>query len=559
MNYKIFLFCLLSLNLFSCKDKEEIGGGDKKQPLTCVSSNPANGATDVSAITTSAIVLTYDRDIMIATPHDITLNGQAVTGKVTVSARELIIPVILREETDYKLTVPASTVIASKEVLSAPEVTISFHTTKGEKSVTLVSSNPVNGATDVSAITTSEIVLAYDQTITLIPSHNITFNEQVVTAKITVSGQTLKIPVTLEEKTEYQLTVPAGNIFDSEGIFPAPEINLTFRTKEETLMNFAPLVVTNPSPEALNLYNFLKENYGKKIISGTVDNVNWNTNEADWVYKHTGKYPALNGFDYIHLYANWMDYTNTTVVENWWKNNGIVAAIWHWNVPKSKESNEYAFYSNETSFDIREAVKDGTYENGIVKADLQKIADRLLLLKNKNIPVLWRPLHEAAGGWFWWGAKGPEPCKALWKMMFNYFEERGLNNLIWIWTAEPKDIVGGNNAWYPGDEYVDIIGRDIYNQTTANGMYSEYNTLTNRYPNKIITLSEFGNVAGVTEQLNANATWSWFMSWYDYNRTNNPSSTAFDSKDHEHANITYWTNAFANDKVISRAQMPNLK
>jgi endoglucanase len=281
------------------------------------------------------------------------------------------------------------------------------------------------------------------------------------------------------------------------------------------------------------------------------------------VYRQTGKYPALTGFDYMHIYGNWVDYGNTAVVENWWNNNGIVTACWHWNVPRAQGSSDYAFYTkggehaaDGTVFDISKAVQEGTYENGIVKADLQKVADKLLLLKNKNIPVLWRPLHEAAGGWFWWGAKGAEPCKALWKMMFNYFQERGLNNLIWIWTAEPKDIVGGQNVWYPGDEYVDIIGRDIYNQPTAAYMLSEYNRLKTLYPTKTITLSEFGSVAGITEQWNAGATWSWMMPWYDYNRTKDPSSAAFDSEDHIYANATYWRNAFANDKVLSRDEMP---
>jgi mannan endo-1,4-beta-mannosidase len=325
-------------------------------------------------------------------------------------------------------------------------------------------------------------------------------------------------------------------------------------TETETPPEVTPLVTTNPSPEAVNLYNFLKENFGKKIISGTVANVNWNINEAEWVYQHTGKYPVLNAFDYIHLHESWINYDNTTVVEDWWNNKGIVAAMWHWNVPVSAGSATYAFYTADTNFDISKAVQEGTYENGIIKADLEKIAGKLLLLKNKNIPVIWRPLHEAAGGWFWWGAKGAQPCKELWKMMFNYFKEKGLNNLIWVWTAEPND-----DNWYPGNEYVDIVGRDIYNKTLGSDMFNEYNTLKQRYPNKIITLSEFGNVAEITDQFNAGAQWSWIMSWYDYDRTNNPGSAAFKSESHQHANATYWKNAFANSKVISRDQMPSLK
>ncbi|MDR0681711.1 MAG: glycoside hydrolase family 26 protein, partial [Dysgonamonadaceae bacterium] len=342
--------------------------------------------------------------------------------------------------------------------------------------------------------------------------------------------------------------------------------SLTFTTDAFPPVEISSLVVKNPSPEALKLSDFLKENYGKKIISGTVANVNWNTNEADWVYKHTGKYPALNAFDYIHLYAspaNWINYGNTQVVEDWWNNNGIVSCMWHWNVPKYRGVNDYGFYTGETDFDVREALKPGTAENEIIMSDLQKITGYLLLLKDKNIPVLWRPLHEAKGNsgkypggeaWFWWGAKGAESFKELWRLMFNYFETNGLNNLIWVWTSESDD-----DDWYPGDAYVDIIGRDMYNKTDANGMSGEYNALKKRFPDKIIALSECGNVAGITEQWNAGAVWSWFMSWYDYERTNNPSGNAFNSETHQHADIVYWKNAFANEKVISRDEMPSLK
>jgi mannan endo-1,4-beta-mannosidase len=316
----------------------------------------------------------------------------------------------------------------------------------------------------------------------------------------------------------------------------------------------AVLAVSNPSPEAQNVYAFLHENYGEKIVSGAMANVNWNTHEAEWVHQHTGKYPALNGFDYIHHYAspsNWIDYTNTQVVEDWWNNGGLVTICWHWNVPETQGSSQYAFYTNETSFDISKAVQDGTYENGIVKADMETIAGYLLLLQQKDIPVLWRPLHEAAGGWFWWGAKGAAPLKALWRMMFETFEAKGLHNLIWVWTAEPNDA-----AWYPGDEYVDIVGRDIYNKPTAAAMISEYTTLKGRFPNKMVTLSECGNVANMQEQTAQGVRWSWFMPWYDYNRTNNPGSAAFNSTAHEHASVAWWNNAFGDPRVLSRDEIP---
>ncbi|MFR5757995.1 MAG: glycosyl hydrolase [Bacteroides cellulosilyticus] len=60
---------------------------------------------------------------------------------------------------------------------------------------------------------------------------------------------------------------------------------------------------------------------------------------------------------------------------------------------------------------------------------------------------------------FWWGSDGADTYKKLWRYMFNFFKEKGINNLIWVWTTQTKDV-----DFYPGDEYVDIIGRDIYNR-----------------------------------------------------------------------------------------------
>lgn len=316
------------------------------------------------------------------------------------------------------------------------------------------------------------------------------------------------------------------------------------------------LVTQNASNQSNKVFEFLKNNYQHKFVSGTMAKVDWNIDEAEQVYKWSGKYPAMNGFDYIHhVYSStsgWIDYEDISVVENWWKKNGLVTIMWHWNVPVSENSTQYAFYytgrgggSSETSFDISKAVINGTYENAIVKADLDIIAGYLLLLKKKDIPVIWRPLHEAAGGWFWWGAKDPDSYKALWKLMFDTFAEKGLNNLIWVWTTETNDA-----DWYPGDDYVDLIGRDIYYRSDAYDLAKEYKAIMEKYPTKIIALSECGNVAGIVHQWNAGASWSWYMPWYDYNGSDNS---------HIHATKEFWTEALSSEKVITRDQMPDLK
>ncbi len=426
----------------------------------------------------------------------------------------------------------------------------------------LIGSSPADGETNVK-ITTTEIVLTFDQNI-FCPSSGhtrITFTGSAASAVSAVTNNLNKLTISisgLEKGHNYNLTIPKGVVFGPTSV-EAGEIIVRFSTVTGQQIASA-LCTPDPSPEAVKVYNFLKEQYGQKIVSGTMARVAWNIDEAEMVHNATGKYPAMTTFDYIFLYASpagWIDYGQTQIVENWWANNGIVSACWHWNVPRYQgaSSDNVTYRPDETTFRPVNAVVEGTWENTVVKADLAKITGYLQLLRDKHIPVVWRPLHEAAGNiyeytngtaWFWWGRDGAEAFRNLWRYMFNYFKSQGINNLIWVWTTQTKDF-----AFYPGDDYVDIIGRDIYNQTTAADNSAQFDLITQTYTNKLVTLSECGNVAKISEQWNKGALWSYFMPWYDYDQT------TLDG--HEHANTQWWTDAVNQPFVITRDKMPNLK
>jgi len=146
--------------------------------------------------------------------------------------------------------------------------------------------------------------------------------------------------------------------------------------------------------------------------------------------------------------------------------------------------------------------------------DIDIVSGYIKQLQDSAVPFLFRPLHEASGKWFWWGAKGPEPCKALWKLMFNRMVNyHGLKNMIWVWTTDTKS---DNMSWYPGDAYVDILGVDIY---AANGDLGSqvltYNKIKEDFQGKkLITLSENGPVPDPDNLVTDKANWSWFMTWY---------------------------------------------
>ena len=315
----------------------------------------------------------------------------------------------------------------------------------------------------------------------------------------------------------------------------------------------ANLVTPNPSPEAVKLYNYLKESYGKKIHSGATG-ITSSLDEENWIFSQTGKYPALAGFDFMNHTRNYSWEIKDDLVKNaqyWWSQKGMVACHWHWRDPLRKND---AFYSpsgnsgENTTFDASKVSDTLSVEYKAIMTDIDTIATYLIKLRNANVPVLWRPLHEASGKWFWWGYKGADATKALWKVMFDRLVKyHGLNNLIWIWTS---DIKADNMTWYPGDDYVDILGMDIY--PTDGDFSSQVNSFTKLKSDfsgkKLITLSENGSIPDPDNLVKDKAGWLWFMPWYgDYTRksTINP--------------VSQWQKIMNHSYVITRDEMPDLK
>lgn len=285
------------------------------------------------------------------------------------------------------------------------------------------------------------------------------------------------------------------------------------------------LINPNATENTRQLYAYLCDAYGKYTLSGQVCDKGLNGPEIKAIHTVTGKYPAILGLDM-------MDYTpsrralgasNPTSVDQavkFHEEGGIVTFCWHWGAPKQyildgKDENGNprwwgAFYTKNVTFDI-EAVMNGADPVGKehLDKDIAGIAEQLLRLQEKDIPVLWRPLHEASGGWFWWGAKGAEPCKQLWIYLYDQLTNvYGCNNLIWVWNGQSPD-------WYPGDQYVDIIGEDIYADNHAYGAQNSkfIELLEYSNTNKIIALTENGVVYDIDLAIESGTRWAWFNTW----------------------------------------------
>ncbi|MBR6455204.1 MAG: T9SS type A sorting domain-containing protein, partial [Fibrobacter sp.] len=251
----------------------------------------------------------------------------------------------------------------------------------------------------------------------------------------------------------------------------------------------------------------------------------------------SGKNVVLVGFDFLHASGKnseeqwYTGYTHAALemAKYVWKKGGIPQINWHWKDPMHEVE---AFYTQSsgndpyTDFSIGKAYDEATGkwktdsdEYKAIMRDMNMIADSLLTLQKEGVAVLWRPLHEASGKWFWWGTDGAKPCVALYKLMFDTFvNKKGLHNLIWVWTTdEASDALD----WYPGDEYVDVVGRDYYyypRESNHSSLVGSFETVKEMFGGKkIVTLSENGSVPYPDEMKADGANWSWFMPWYgDY-------------------------------------------
>jgi mannan endo-1,4-beta-mannosidase len=307
------------------------------------------------------------------------------------------------------------------------------------------------------------------------------------------------------------------------------------------------LVTPNPTDETVKLYQFLLDNYQKKIISGVSE-----MTEVDWLKTNTGKSPALVGLDFLFCgrgYTSWYD-ENLPFNQGrtWYEKNGIVAFQWHWRDPSRKTEFFYTQSAQPvdyTSFDISKVFDETSAEYKAMISDIDYISGQLKRFQDARVPIIWRPLHEAAGGWFWWGAKGAAPCKKLWQIMFDRMVNvNGLHNLIWVWTHQPND-----EAWYPGDEYVDIVGCDIYKDGDHTSQILQFNETNNLVGGKkMVTISESGSFPDVDNLIKDAASWSWYMVWNgEFTR-----SSTYNSLD-------LWKKMFASNYVITLDEMPNLK
>ena len=323
------------------------------------------------------------------------------------------------------------------------------------------------------------------------------------------------------------------------------------------------LVDPYASQSTQRLYSYMKDVYGKKVITGQYCDGGLNGTEFKAIKSATGQTPAMLGLDFMRYTPCRVQNGDTSdAVEKaieFSQAGGIVTFCWHWNVPDkyllsgTDGGNPRwwgGFYTknvDRSKFSLTKIMNGSDPEGyNTLMSDVDEIAKQLKRLSDADVPVLFRPLHEASGGWFWWGADGSEAYKKLWQAIYDKLtNEYKLDNIIWVWNGQAAN-------WYPGDEYVDIIGEDIYPGTRDySAQSSKYLEATDYSPNgKIVALTENGCLFDLDKAFEANTAWSYFGTW---------SGEFCISSSEKYTEKSMWQKVYNSDYAVTLSSLPDLK
>lgn len=226
--------------------------------------------------------------------------------------------------------------------------------------------------------------------------------------------------------------------------------------------------------ETINLYHSMKRLLSKGVMFGHQDTEAYGVN---WKYERgrsdvrdvTGDYPAVYGYELGWLEIDKPNNLDSVpfdrmkgFIRDAYNRGGIVTLSWHLNNPLTGQSSWDAAAGTVAS------ILPGAQKHELYKSWLDKVAAFLSDLKGKNgeyIPVIFRPYHELNGSWFWWGKNHctPEEYKQLWHFTITYLRDtKNIHHLLYAFNTDKFASTAEYLERYPGDEWVDVIGFDIY-------------------------------------------------------------------------------------------------
>ncbi len=272
----------------------------------------------------------------------------------------------------------------------------------------------------------------------------------------------------------------------------------------------------NATKETINLFNNLKRLATKGFMFGHQDDLAYG---VGWKYDAslgsagrsdikdvTGDYPAVYGWELGRIEIDSPNNLDSVpfdrmkeYIRTGYERGGVITISWHLNNPLTGKT-----AWNPAEGTIASILPRGS-KHELFKTWLDKIAAFMNQLKGTRgeyIPVIFRPYHELNGNWFWWGGKNStdDEFKRLWIFTVSYLRnEKKIHHLLYAYNTDRYSSREEYLQKYPGDEWVDVIGFDIYQRNSSNEKFiadidKMLSTLESiaKEKDKIAALTEFG-------------------------------------------------------------------
>ena len=275
------------------------------------------------------------------------------------------------------------------------------------------------------------------------------------------------------------------------------------------------MVDPKAEPDVALLYKFLQDTTSAGFMFGHQDafsyGIGWKYEDqpgACDVQKVCGDYPAVFGWDLGHIETGSpvnIDSVNFDLMRSQivraHKMGAINTISWHPTNPVTGGN------TWDVSVRVVQEILPGGSKADKYKQWLTTVGTFIASLKDENgkaVPVIFRPYHEHTGSWFWWGDKlcTQDEFKSLWKYTVTYLRDSmQVHNVLYAYSTDKVTTEAQYLDKYPGDEWVDILGIDVYD-FPHNGV--DYNKVMpeclgilskiGRAKNKPYALTETGNL-----------------------------------------------------------------
>lgn len=213
----------------------------------------------------------------------------------------------------------------------------------------------------------------------------------------------------------------------------------------------------------------------------------------------TGQNPAYYESDFMWHVKDSLKVADIQAMQAAYKRGAVTGYCWHF---RGKESN--SFYAkgrgSKASADKDLVKKIVAAEDGSVNAEREwfyRQLDSVVIstIKELGFPMTFRPWHEMNGAWFWWGSGNctPDEYIQLYRMTVDYMRQQGVSNVLYVWSPDTKFTL----EYYPGDDYVDILGLDVYEMGAAS--YKPMETCVAEFEKLTDFAAEHGKLAAMTE------------------------------------------------------------